>query len=67
MTVTRDECVSCGLPCLGDTCPNKHAIYYVCDKCGETVPADRLYVWDGEEWCKECIMDDVESNLVRAY
>lgn len=63
----RDECVSCGLPCLHENCPNKHAIYYICDNCGESVPSTDLFKWDGEEWCKECILDNVERNLERAY
>ena len=58
-----DECVGCsgmGLPCLGSSCPNRNAIHYKCDGCGdEDVP---LYEYDdGSQLCEGCII----SNYTR--
>lgn len=67
MKKIESECVSCDLPCMGSGCPNKHVTYYVCDKCGDDVERDELFKWNGEEWCKDCIFEEVESELERAY
>ena len=51
----EDECVGCvsiGLPCLGSGCPNLHVPHTYCDECGEEA---RLYEYDGEELCIDCI------------
>lgn len=51
MTVIKDECVDCGLPCYGKTCPNKNATYHYCDDC-KTAHAD--YFLNGEAYCTDC-------------
>ena len=51
-----DECVGCsgmGLPCLGSSCPNRNAVHWRCDGCGdEDVP---LYEFEDKELCMGCI------------
>jgi hypothetical protein len=54
MRKTLDECVCCGLPCLGSSCPYAHVTRYYCDECGRE--AD-IYEFDDKELCKECIKE----------
>ena len=56
MTKIENECVDCGLPCLGDSCPYRNVVRYYCDKCKEE---ETLYHFDGDELCINCI----EKNL----
>ena len=53
----EDECVNCGLYCLGSNCPNRNVVRYYCDHCG---CEDKLYYYDGEELCKECLLKNFE-------
>lgn len=57
MTTETNECCDCKVPaypCLGDDCPNRHAIHYKCDRCGAE---DKLYIVDGEELCADCTLE----------
>lgn len=58
MKKTVNECVDCGLPCLGKSCPNYFVTRYYCDKCGDEAP---LYHYDGKELCIECIKELLEK------
>lgn len=53
----EDECVSCGLPCPGSSCPNKNVLRYYCDYCGEE---DKLYYYGNDEVCEECLLKQFE-------
>lgn len=60
MVDTRDECVHCGLPCLGNACPNRSVTHYICDECGAECDPDELYIDDDNaELCRECLIDRV--------
>ena len=52
MVEYEDECVGCGLPCYGNSCPNRNVPHYYCDECGDE---EILYEFDGEELCIRCI------------
>lgn len=52
MQRVEDDCVDCGLPCLGDSCPYRNVRHYYCDDCGDET---QLYEFDGEELCIDCI------------
>ena len=56
MKVIENECVSCGLPCLGNSCPYRKVPHYYCDKCGSETT---LYYFDDKELCQECIIDEL--------
>ena len=56
MKLIEDECVDCGLPCLGSSCKYKNVERFYCDKCGEE---DVLYEYDGLELCIECIKGEL--------
>lgn len=53
----ENECVSCGLPCLGSSCPNRNVIHYYCDCCG---CEEKLYHYDNIEICEECLLKNFE-------
>ena len=55
-----NECVECGLPCLGNACPNRRVTRFFCDNCGEE--AD-LYYFDGQELCISCIEEMLEKVI----
>ena len=52
MIKKENECVDCGLPCLGSSCPNRNVIRIYCDKCGDE---GKIYHYDGEHLCINCI------------
>lgn len=58
MKKTENECVSCGLPCLGANCVFQNVTRYYCDECGEETT---LYKFDGEELCIDCIKNRLET------
>ena len=58
MRKIENDCVDCGLPCLGEGCPYRNVPHYYCDKCGDEAP---LYHYDGEELCINCIEEKLEK------
>lgn len=54
----ENECVDCGLPCLGNSCPYRNVPHHYCDKCGFE---EDLYYFDDEELCIDCIKDRLEK------
>lgn len=61
MITYRDECVDCGLPCIGNSCRYKNVPVYICDKCGDE--AD-LYTYDDDdrELCFDCLWDELTED-----
>lgn len=53
----EDDCVDCGLPCLGDNCPYRNVTVNYCDKCGEE--NEFLYQYEGQELCKYCLLEEI--------
>lgn len=53
----EDDCVDCGLPCLGDSCPYRNVTVNYCDECGEEY--EFLYDYNGQELCKDCLLETV--------
>ena len=58
MIKVENECVDCGLPCLGSACRYSRVTRYYCDECGEET---ELYHFEGEELCIDCIIDSLEK------
>lgn len=55
MIETRNDCVSCGFPCMGpQICPNGEYKALICDYCGREV--DRLRWFDDEQICEDCLL-----------
>ena len=53
----ENDCVGCELYCLGNSCPNRNVPHYYCDDCGRE---DKLYYYDSEELCEECLLKKFE-------
>ena len=58
MVKYEDECVCCGLPCLGNSCPNRNVPRYYCDECGDDT---QLYEYDGQELCLSCVKNHLDK------
>lgn len=43
--------------CLGSTCKYQNVPHYYCDKCGDE---DKLYNYDGEQLCKDCLLENFD-------
>lgn len=48
----ENDCVDCGMPCIGNSCPYRNVEHLYCDECGDET---QLYEFDGEELCIDCI------------
>lgn len=59
----EDECCGCGLPCLGETCPNRQVMRWYCDECGEETDPTRLYKIDDNEYCANCALGKLETVM----
>lgn len=64
MIKIEDECVGCppDIGCLGSQCPYKNVVRFYCDECEEE---HRLYWYDDEQLCIDCIearLERVEYN-----
>lgn len=55
MVRTENDCVDCGLPCLGNACPHKNVEHRYCDECGDDISV--YYDVDGEELCEYCLKE----------
>lgn len=58
MKYVDTECVGCGLPCIYYACPFYEVEHFKCDRCGEEDV--KLYHYNGEEICQECILKEFE-------
>ena len=61
MLEVKNECVNCGLPCIGDQCQYRHVKHYICDNCLEEFQPDELYLCNGQELCKDCLAEQFET------
>ena len=60
-TITN-ECVDCGLPCLGDACPFRHVVRWHCVECQEEFSPDELYLYEDEETlCQDCLLEKFKT------
>ena len=55
MIKIKNECVGCGLPCIGSACPHRNVIRCFCDKCKEEVDPGDLYEVDDVDLCEDCL------------
>ena len=54
MKKIESDCVQCDLPCIYSACPHYQKTHYYCDECDNE---DVLYEFNGEELCKECVLE----------
>lgn len=70
MTRIENDCVDCGLPCMGNSCPNRNVLHCYCDMCkNEAYPLYKYYKeitdksykgYDCLELCEECLLSQFE-------
>ena len=51
----ENDCVDCGMHCLGSACPNRSVPHYYCDCCGEEA---ELYHYHDLELCETCLLNE---------
>lgn len=59
MKKIENDCVGCPpeMGCLGSSCPKRNIVRYYCDYCGNE---DKLYHYDDDEVCEECLLKNFE-------
>ena len=57
MIVVENECVDCGLPCIGSSCKYFSVSRYYCDQCKDE---NVLYEFDGQQLCMECLLKNFD-------
>ncbi len=55
MRRTENECVDCGLPCIGDSCQHRRVTRFYCDECGEEA---QLYEYEDRQLCGDCLLNE---------
>lgn len=58
MIKTENQCVDCGLPCIGDLCKYKNVIVRYCDRCKSD---GAVYEMNGENLCSDCASEIVKD------
>ena len=56
----ENQCVDCGLPSLGDSCPYRNVEVVYCDICGDE---GAEYEVDNQDMCEECAKKYVQESL----
>lgn len=49
----ENQCVNCGLPCIGSACRYWNVEVHYCDKCDDEL--SEIYEVDSEELCEDCL------------
>lgn len=63
MIIYTDECVDCGLPCLGSGCPLRNIPHYYCDICREElVETEIAYCDDDYIECINCHKEEEQQS-----
>lgn len=62
MLKVENQCVDCGLPCLGSSCSYRNVEVYYCDRCGNEC-GDEVYDVDGTDLCEYCLKDQFRKEL----
>ena len=65
MVTREDRCVGCTGGLYGCVyCTLKNSIVLTCDCCSEEV--DKLYWFDGQQYCEDCVLENLEQVYVEA-
>lgn len=64
MIIYENECVACGLPCLGSSCTYRNVPHYICDQCGEEIEGS-VYEYYNEHYHEYCLREYLlnDNNL----
>lgn len=61
MKKIENECCNCATesyPCRGNSCELRHVERFYCGECGDET---KLYDFDGQELCEDCILKKFEA------
>lgn len=64
MVVVENQCCDCATdtyPCLGKSCHKREVKIYKCDQCQEEVDYGKLFHFDEQELCIDCISKLLEK------
>lgn len=61
MLVYEDHCIEVCQSCQPTYCKYLDVPKHICDKCGEQ---KTVYRWQGEEFCLDCIIEDLELEKI---
>lgn len=61
MITTENECVNCGLPCLGSSCPYWKVERIYCDICKRET-TDKFREAEGRQYCPDCYEEVFEDD-----
>jgi len=59
----ENQCVDCGLPCLGSRCSHRNVLVYYCDVCGDEIDIDDVYEVDDEDLCEDCLKEMFKKEV----
>lgn len=60
----ENQCVGCPpeIGCIGELCRNRNVHIYFCDKCGEELPPEELFLYEKKtedlELCEKCFLKE---------
>jgi len=63
MLKLENQCVDCGLPCIGNSCHYRNVPVYYCDECGSP---EAKYKIEGTDVCEDCalkILNEIFNDL----
>lgn len=60
----ENQCVDCGLPCIGSACKYIHVPCFYCDECGYETDT---YHYDGKQLCIDCIEKRLDKVSIDDY
>lgn len=62
----KNECVRCSPPlrCLGSSCTNRRVPHHSCDRCGVEDGEEKIFDYEGEELCLDCIIESLDLMVV---
>lgn len=64
MIKKTNDCSGCAVPsypCEKSTCPDYNSIKVTCDKCGDDITDEYIYIIDDNHYCEECAFNKIYS------
>lgn len=60
----ENGCVGCPpeMGCVGGFCPQRELVIYVCDRCGDDIDDDDVYMVDDKHLCQSCLLSEFRMD-----
>ena len=62
MWANVNNCVGCAIPCIH--CGAKSVETCFCDVCGVVIATEERYEYDGDDYCKDCLLETTHLESV---